>query len=99
MMREEALRQIREAFPALREAYGLSSIDIFGSVARNEALPGSDIDLLVSFQPGRICGYFGFFRLQKELESILGTRVDLVTPDALKKQLKARILAEAIHAA
>ena len=98
-MRDEALRQIREAFPALQEAYGLSSIDIFGSVARNEALPGSDIDLLVNFQPGRVCGYFGFFRLQKELESILGTHVDLVTPDALKEQLKASILAEAIHAA
>lgn len=99
MKREEALRQIRGAFPLLREAYGLSSIDIFGSVARDEAGPGSDIDLLVSFQPGRVCGYFGFFRLQKELESILGTKVDLVTPDALKKQMKASILAEAIHAA
>lgn len=99
MMRDEALRQIRAAFPALQETYGLCSIDIFGSVARNEALPGSDIDLLVSFQPGRVCGYFGFFRLKTELESILGVRVDLVTPDALKKQLKASILAEAIHAA
>lgn len=98
MTRDEALRCIQKAFPALREAYGLSSIDVFGSVARNEALPGSDIDLLVSFEPGRTCGYFGFFRLQKELEAILGVRVDLVTPDALKKQLKASILAEAIHA-
>ena len=99
MTRDEALRCIREAFPLLREAYGLKSIDVFGSVARDEALPGSDIDLLVSFQHGKVCGFFGFFRLQKELEAILGVRVDLVTPDALKKQLKASILAEAIHAA
>ncbi len=99
MTREEALRSIWEAFPALRETYGLRSIDVFGSVARDEALPGSDIDLLVSFEPGKVCGYFGFFRLQKELEAVLGVRVDLVTPDALKKQMKASILAEAIHAA
>ena len=99
MTREEALKRIREAFPVLQEAYGLKSIDIFGSVARNEAQPGSDIDLLVSFQPGKVCGYFGFFHLQQELEAILGVRVDLVTPDALKKQLRASILAEAVHAA
>lgn len=99
MKREEALRQIRGAFPLLQEVYGLNSIDIFGSVAKDEAQPGSDIDLLVSFQQGKVCGYFGFFRLQKELESILGTRVDLVTPDALKLSLKDSILAEAIHAA
>lgn len=99
MTREEALQRIRETFPVLQEAYGLNSIDIFGSVARNEAQPGSDIDLLVSFQPGKVCGYFSFFHLQQELEAVLGVRVDLVTPDALKIQMKASILAEAIHAA
>ncbi len=99
MLRDEAMRRIREAFPALQDAYGLGSIDIFGSVARGEARPESDIDLLVTFLPGRTCGYFGFFRLQKELECLLGTRVDLVTPDALKPQLRAAILAEAVHAA
>ena len=99
MTREEALRRIREAFPTLQATYGLSSIDVFGSVARDEAQQGSDIDLLVSFQPGKVCGYFGFFRLQQELQAVLGVRVDLITPDALKKQLKASILAEAIHAA
>jgi len=99
MMREEAIRRIRAAFPALQSTYGLGSIDIFGSVARNEANPESDIDLLVRFQPGKSCGYFAFFRLQQELELNLGTRVDLVTPDALKPQLRERILAEAVHAA
>jgi hypothetical protein len=97
--RDEALQQIRAIFPALRDAYGLRSLAVFGSVARNEAGPGSDIDLLVEFEAGKTCGYFGFFRLQQELESELGVRVDLVTPDALKAQLKDRILTEAIHAA
>ncbi len=99
MTREDALRIIQAAFPALKEAYGLSSTAVFGSVARNEALPNSDINLLVEFESGRVCGYFGFYSLQKELESILRVRVDLVTPDALKKQLRAAILAEAVHAA
>lgn len=99
MLREEAMRRIQEAFPVLQATYGLGSIDIFGSVARDEARPGSDIDLLVRFQPGRACGFFAFFRLQQELELSLGIRVDLITPDALKPQLRDRILAEAIHAA
>lgn len=99
MTRAEALQRIQAVFPALRKSYALSSIAIFGSVARDEARPGSDIDLLVEFEPGKACGYVGFIRLQHELESILGVCVDLVTPDALKRQLKAGILAEAIHAA
>jgi len=99
MERDEALKRIRVVLPGLRANYGLRSIALFGSVARNEGTPGSDIDLLIEFEPDRVCGFFTLFKLQKELEAALGAAVDLVTRDALKRQLKASILAEAIDAA
>jgi len=96
---DQAMTILRAALPGLRERYAVKDIAVFGSVARDEAKPESDVDLLVEFEPGRAGGYFKFFSLQEELESILHQRVDLVTPDALKRQFKDRILAEAIHAA
>jgi hypothetical protein len=76
---------------------GVKSLALFGSVARNEAGPGSDVDLLVEFsQP---VGIFEFLDLQEYLERILGRRVDLVTPDALKRQMREQILKEAVRAA
>jgi predicted nucleotidyltransferase len=79
------------------EAMGVAKLAVFGSLARNEFTDKSDIDLLVEFD-GRV-GLFQFARVQRYLETILGTSVDLVTPDALHPALRSRILAEAINAA
>jgi uncharacterized protein len=73
------------------------SLDLFGSVARDEASADSDVDLLVEFD--RPIGLFHFFRVQQRLEDLLGARVDLVMRDAVKPQLRERIFAEAIRAA
>ena len=80
--------------------FGVKSLALFGSAAREEDTRKSDVDLLVEFDPvrGKV-GLFGFVRLQHRLEELLGTRVDLVTPKALKRQLRDRILKEAIYAA
>ena len=99
MRRDEALTILRAALPELRSRYAVKDIAVFGSVARDEAGPDSDVDLLVEFEPGQAGGYFKFFALQEDLEKRLHRNVDLVTPDGLKRQLKERILVEAIHAA
>ncbi len=99
MRLDDAMTILKAALPALRERYSVKDIAIFGSVARGEEAPGSDIDLLVEFEPGKTGGYFKFFTLQQDLEGRLRMKVDLVTPDALKAQLRERILAEAVHAA
>lgn len=75
----------------------MKSLALFGSVARNEAGPASDVDILVEF--GEPVGLFEFVALKNYLEEILGNPVDLVTEDALKRQLRERILGEAIPAA
>jgi predicted nucleotidyltransferase len=96
MTRAEALAQLqrhREELAALHVA----SLALFGSVARNEAEPGSDVDLLVEFDAP--VGLFEFLAVKERLEAILGTRVDLVTRTSLKPQLRERILREAVRAA
>jgi predicted nucleotidyltransferase len=92
---EQVRRRLSEARPELG-AMGVRSLDLFGSVARGEASPDSDVDLLVEFD--RPIGLFHFFRVQHRLEEILGARVDLVMRDAVKPQLRNRILAEAVRA-
>ena len=96
MQLEQALKVIADHTAELRRR-GVGSLSIFGSVARGMARPDSDIDILVEFsQP---VGLFEFVRLQRYLAQILGRRVDLVTPDALREPMRETILREAVHAA
>lgn len=95
MTREEAIRRLVSAKRELA-SLGVRSLDLFGSVARGDAGPSSDVDLLVDFD--RPVGLFHFFRVQRRLEEILGCKVDLVMRDAVKRQLRDRIFAEAVRA-
>ncbi len=95
MTRDEILRLLRDHRADL-ESLGVKSLALFGSAVRDEAEAGSDIDLLVEFS-GPV-GLFKFLDLKAHLESLLGSPVDLATPAALKRQLRQRILSEAIHA-
>ncbi len=84
--------QIREHITELKDKYQVASLGIFGSTARGEATESSDIDILVEFSES--VDLFHFIRLQYHLAEILGRKVDLVTPDALKPLIKDRILRE-----
>jgi hypothetical protein len=75
------------------------TLSVFGSVVRGEAEPGSDIDVLVEFEPDAAVGLFEFMRLKRELSELLGMEVDLGTPDALHPALRDDILREAVHVA
>jgi predicted nucleotidyltransferase len=96
MRRADALRLIEAHADELR-GLGVRSLAIFGSVARDEARPDSDVDLLAEFS--RPVGYFHLFRVQHRLEEILGRPVDLTTRDGLRAELREAVLAEAVHAA
>lgn len=96
MRREEALR-ILGSHRAEINAHGVKSLAVFGSVARDEARAGSDVDLLVEFSVPT--GLFEFVRLKHYLESILSCTVDLATPRSLHEQMRERIPREAIRAA
>ncbi len=97
MNRDEVLAILKAEEPRLRSEFGVKSLALFGSVARDEANEGSDVDLLVEFD--RPVGFFGLIRLQEHLEGRLGRKVDLGTPGSLKPRIRARVMAESIHVA
>jgi predicted nucleotidyltransferase len=74
--------------------FGVRSLALFGSRAREQAHPGSDVDLLVDF--ARPIDLLAFMELEEELQAWLGASVDLVPRDALKPLLRERILREAV---
>jgi len=96
-MNRDQVLQILQAHRADIVQHGVKSIRLFGSIARNEATPDSDIDLLVEFN--RPTGLFAFFRLQNFLEKLLGRKVDLGTPDGLKPRIREHVLRECVDVA
>ena len=79
--------------PEIRQL-GVRRLALFGSVARGEARPGSDVDFLVEFTPGQK-NFDRFIALSELLERVLGNPVELVTLEALSPFIGPHILAEA----
>ena len=98
MNKEQVMAILAANRTALSQRH-VRSLDLFGSVARGEATDASDVDLLVEFEPGHPVGLFELLGVQCFLEDLLGCRVDLVMRDGIRKELKDRILKEAIRAA
>jgi uncharacterized protein len=96
MERDRVLAQLKRRKRRLKK-FGIHSLSIFGSVARDQANENSDVDILVDFE--RPVGLFEFARLKMYLEGVLERPVDLVTPEALRQELREDILREAIRAA
>ena len=78
-------------------SFGVRSLDLFGSIARGDARPESDVDLLVEFV--EVPGFFGYVRLRNRLEEILGRHVELVMASGLHPRLREKVLREARHVA
>lgn len=96
MNRAEILKILADNREAFETRFSVSSLSIFGSVARDQASTGSDVDILVKFN--ETPGLFKFLELKAHLENLCQCPVDLVTYNALKKQLREGILREAIDA-
>lgn len=95
MSRQHVLSTLRAQKAVLHERFGVARLTLFGSVARDEAVQGSDVDLLVEFD--RPVGLFLFLELQNHLEALVGCAVDLGTLQSLKPRLRERVMAEAVH--
>ena len=96
MERDRILALLKSRRRRLKK-FGIHSLSIFGSVARNQAHKNSDVDILVDFE--KPVGLFEYARLKIYLENVLERPVDLVTPEALRQELREDILREAIRAA
>jgi uncharacterized protein len=84
-----------EVFTELLKKYHVKELALFGSRARGDNRPDSDVDLLVDFIPGFRIDLIQFSELQLELQKVLGVPVDLVSRGGLKARLKERVLREA----
>jgi predicted nucleotidyltransferase len=94
MNQEEILRLLRQHKQQLMATYRLARLELFGSCARGDQTPASDVDILVEYETPP--GLFDFVRLKAALAGLLGVEVDLVMKDALRPRIGRRVLREAI---
>jgi len=96
MKRADVLALLKANRAALQE-FGVVSLRLFGSVARDEASPGSDVDLLVAF--GDPPSFSEYMDLRIFLEDLLGAEVDLITERGLRDRVRPYVEREAIRVA
>ncbi|MFO0954176.1 MAG: nucleotidyltransferase family protein [Isosphaeraceae bacterium] len=83
------LDALSERAAGLRKRYGVSTLALFGSMARGDDREGSDVDILVTFE-GKAT-FDNFMGLKLDLEDLLGRPVDLGTPDSLRPELRKAV--------
>ena len=88
------LREKREDIMRIAESNGARNLKVFGSVARGEEGPESDIDFMVEMEPGRNLLDMG--RLLMDLQDFLGCKVDIVEPEGLHWYVRKKVLGEAV---
>lgn len=91
---DQTLKAKREEILGIAARHGARNIRVFGSVARGDARPDSDVDFLVDLEPGRSLLDLGGFLM--DLQDLLGRNVDVVTEKGLRERLRDRVLQEAI---
>ncbi len=95
MTRDELLQTLREHKPVLQERFGVRSLSLFGSFARDEGRDDSDVDVLVEYDgPATSKSFFG---VQFYLEDLLGRRIDLVTNKALRREFRPYVERDLIN--
>ncbi len=90
----ERIRANREEILRIAARHGARNVRIFGSVARGEAGPESDVDVLVDLEPGRSLLDLGGLLI--DLQDLLGCKVDVVTAKGLRERIRSRVLREAV---
>jgi uncharacterized protein len=91
----EELRARREDILRVAAAYGVSNVRVFGSVARAEATPESDIDLLVDYPPR--FSLLGLAGLVNDLEALLAHRIDIASAAHLRAELRPYVFRDSTN--
>jgi hypothetical protein len=91
---QRLLREKRQEILSIAARHGARNVRVFGSVARGEAGPESDLDILVDLEPGR--SLLDHAALLLDLEAALGCKVDVVTERGLRARVREDVLREAV---
>jgi uncharacterized protein len=94
--RERVLEALRRHESELR-ARGVTRLALFGSTARGDLGPESDVDLLIEVDAASRFGLSAFMDLKNDLAGLLGRPVDLAFPDAMRPRLRAAVLRDAVE--
>jgi len=97
MDRDSAINLLKDNLENIQK-YGVKSIGIFGSIARNEAHELSDLDVLVEYSEGSL-NLDSYMDLKYYLEELFNCPVDLVTISSIKPYLKEKVMREVVYAA
>jgi predicted nucleotidyltransferase len=97
MNTKEALEILRRSEPALR-ARGVRRAALFGSVARGDNRPDSDIDVMIEIDPDAPIGVFDYVGLKEYIAGLFEGSVDVVSQESLKPYVRPAAIADAIYA-
>ncbi len=92
--REDILLKLKELKPTLQKEFAIKEIGLFGSFSKNENSSESDIDLLIELE--KPIGW-KYFSLEPYLEEIFKRKIDIITKNALREQLRDKILGQVIY--
>jgi predicted nucleotidyltransferase len=95
--RDQIIARLRAAEPELR-ARGIRHAALFGSAARGEERPDSDIDILLEFEPGAEGSIYDYIRLKEYVASLFEEPVDVIDRDALKPHLRGSAARDSLYA-
>jgi len=93
-MNQEIITKLKLEKKNLYDKYKVTRIGVFGSFARGEETPDSDIDILVEFS--EVPGMIDFLKTEEYLETVLKRKIDLVRENAIRAELKGVIMSEVI---
>lgn len=97
MKRDEIIATLQERDTDLR-AHGVMHAALFGSIARNQQMPDSDIDILVDLDPTIIVTMFDYASIKHDVASLFLGPVDMIDREALKPRLRPTAATDAIYA-
>ncbi|MDD5433601.1 MAG: nucleotidyltransferase family protein [Candidatus Pacebacteria bacterium] len=92
MVKEDIKQILNSGLEQLPNKERIKTVSLFGSYAKGDAQPKSDIDLLIEFKPEAKIGFFELIRIQNSLEQKLKKNIDLITPQSLSKYFKDKVL-------